>query len=65
MIDIGIFRIIVRKFSHKKKLYPIIFNVIDKSLEISLYCTILSLNLAINLEIESGKILLFDPKKVI
>ena len=60
----GIFRIIISKFSYKKKLGLIILFVIDKNLEIHLYCTILFLALAISWRMQSSEELLLDLKKI-
>ena len=49
MVDASIFGIIVDKFCHKKKLYPIILFKIDKNLKRSFHCTILSFDLTIYL----------------
>ena len=45
--NIGIFVIIVSKFSYKKKLYPIILFKIHKNQKIGFYYNILSLSLII------------------
>ncbi len=64
MTDADIFYIIISEFSHKEKSSPIILFIINKNLEIDLNCTILPLDLTIDLRIESSKELLLDPKIV-
>ncbi len=59
-----IFRIIISKFSYRKKSGPIILFVIDKNLKIDPHHTVLILGLAISLRIESNEEPLLDPKEV-
>ena len=64
MINTSIFCIIISEFSYGKESSPIILFVIDKSLEISLNCGVLSLDLAISLRVKSSRELLLDSKEV-
>ncbi len=65
MTSTSIFYIIVSKYSHKKESGPIVLFIIDKNLEIGLYCTILSLSLAISLRVKNSEKPLLDPKEVV
>lgn len=58
--SIYIFGIIINKLSYWEELNLVILLVVNKNPEISLYYTILSLNLAVNLKIEGSKELLLD-----
>ena len=60
----GILGIVIGKFYHKKKPCPIILLTVNKSLEISFYCTILLLNLAVCLRVEGGKKSPLDAKEI-
>ena len=62
--SLGILYVIISKFSYKKESGPIVYFVIDEGLMISVYHTILYLNLSICLKVESSGKLLLDPKKV-
>lgn len=55
-----IFCIVIGKFSLWKELSSIILFIVDKSLKVGFHCTILSLNLAINLKVKNNKKLLLD-----
>lgn len=55
VIDIGIFIIIVCKFSYWQEVYLVILILIYKSFEICLYYTIFSFCLAISLKIKGHK----------
>lgn len=59
-----IFDNVVEEFSHWEKYSPIFFLVIDESSEVSLHCTFLPLDLAINLRVEGSKEPLFDFPEV-
>lgn len=48
----SVFRINISKFGHYKKLSPMILFEIDKNFEISVYITVLSFSLTINLKME-------------
>lgn len=58
--DACIFSIIIGKINHWDDPSPIIFLVINKNFRVGLYCTILSLGLAINLRVESNTEPLLD-----
>ena len=60
----NVFYIIISKFSHKKKFGLIILFVINKNLEINLYCIVLPLGLAINLWAKSNRKPLFNLKEI-
>ena len=60
-----IFCVVVSKFSYWKEPSLIILLVVDKSPEISLYCTVLPLGLAISLRLEDSSKLLFDLQEVV
>ena len=60
----GILTIVIGKLRHRKKPCPIILLKVDKSLEISFYCTILPLCLAIYLRIEGSEEFLLDAKEI-
>lgn len=59
-----IFGIVVYKFCHRQKLCPIILLLINKYLEINLYCAILPFNLAIYLNIKCNRELLLDIEEI-
>ena len=61
--SVGIFDIIVDKFRHEKKLYPIILLEVDKSLEIDFYYTILPFDLTIYLWIKNSEESLLNIEK--
>ena len=50
--DVGIPSVVIDKLRYKKKPCPIILLKVDKGLEISFHCTILSLRLAVRLRVE-------------
>lgn len=50
----GVFRIIVSKFSYKKKSNLVILLIIDKNVEVGCQNTVLSLNLAIGLQVKGS-----------
>ena len=60
MAGASIFGIIISKLYYKKKLYPIILLKVNKNLEVSFYCIILPLNLAICLWVEDDEEFLLD-----
>ena len=55
MAGILIFRIVVCVFSYWWKLSLIILLIVDKNPKIDLHCTVLPLDLTVNLSVESGK----------
>ena len=61
----GIFGIIVNKLCYEKKPYSIILLEVDKDSEVSFYCTILPLSLAIHLWVEGGGESLFNAEKIV
>ena len=63
-VNIDIFSVIIGKLYHKKKLCPIILLKVDKSLEVGFYCIILSLSLAVYLQVKSGKKFLLDIEEI-
>ena len=64
MAGASVFGIIVNKLYYGKKLCLIILLKIDKNLEIGFYCTILPLNLATHLQVESDKEFLLNTKRI-
>lgn len=64
MIGASIFRIIISKFSQRKKLGLIILFVIDKTLKIGLHRTILTLGQAISLRVKSNGEFLLNLKEI-
>ena len=60
----SILGIIVGKLRHKKKPCPIILLKVDKGLEVSFYCIILPLSLAVYLQVKSGGKFLLDIEKI-
>ena len=61
----GILSIVIDKLCYEKKPCLIILLKVDENLEVSFYCIILSLNLAVYLQIKSGGEFLLDTKKII
>lgn len=57
---IGVFCIIIDKFSYWKKPYQVILLEVDKNLDVGFYFTVLSFSLIISLRIKGGKKFLFD-----
>ena len=64
MADSRVFGVFISKLGHWKKPGPIILLEVHKGLEVHFYCTILSLSLAINLMVKSGRKLLFNAEEV-
>lgn len=64
MANAYILRIVVNKLNHQEKSSLIILRVVDKSLKIGFYHTVLPLCLAISLSVKGGGELLLNPKKV-
>ena len=64
MANASIFGIIVGKFHHEKKPYPIILLKVDKSLEISFYYAILPFGPTIYLWVEGSGKFPFDFQKI-
>ena len=60
----GILGIIVSEFRHKKKLCPIILLEVDEGSEVSFYCTILPLSLAVRLRVKGGGEFPLDAKEI-
>lgn len=65
MAGVYIFGIIESKFDYQLEFSFIILFEVDKNVQISLYNLVLSLCLAICLQIKGDKELLFDAKKII
>ena len=59
----SILGIIIGKLCHGKKPCPIILLEVDKNLEVGFHYTILPLNLAVCLQVESGGEFLLNAKK--
>ena len=64
MAGAGILGVIINKLCHKKKLCPIILLKVNKSLEVSFYCIILSFDLIVHLWVEGGGESLLDAKEI-
>ena len=62
---VGILGIVISKLYHEKKLCSIILLEVDKSSEIGFHRTILSLNLAVRLQMKDGGESPFDAKEII
>ena len=60
----SVFCIIIGKFSHWKKLYPVVLFKVNKNTEVGFYCAILPLNLAISLRMENCGKSPFDSEEV-
>ncbi len=56
--------VVVGELSHQEEPSPIIFLVIDESSQVGLHCTVLPLDLAINLGVESSREPSLDSQKV-
>ena len=65
MAGIGIFGVVIGELCHGKKLCPIILLEIDKNIEVSFYCTILPLHLAVRLRVEGGEEFLLNAKEIV
>ena len=62
---VSILGIVISKLYHKKKPYSIILLEVNKGLEISFYCTILPLSLAVCLWLEGGGKFPLDAKEIV
>ena len=65
MFSISIFSIIVYKYSYWQEFCQVILLKINKNLEVYNYYTILTLILAINLNVKLNKKLILNMKKLI
>lgn len=63
MVSARIFIIVVRKFRHEQEPYPVFLLPVNKKTKISLHYAILSLGLAVCLQIEYNKKLLLNVEK--
>ena len=64
MAGADILGIIIDKLYHRKKPCPIILLNVDKNFEVSFYCTILPLSLAVRLQIEGSGEFPLDVKEI-
>ena len=62
--DVGIFRIIIDEFSYWKKPYSVVLLKVNKGMEISFHCAVLSFGLAVSLGFKGCKKSLFGSEKV-
>lgn len=65
IIGASVFCIIIGKLSHRKELSIIVLFVIDKTLEINFYYTVLFFGLTISLIMKSNREFLLDSNKVV
>lgn len=63
MARIGVFRIVLDKFSYQEQPSPVVLLVVDEGPEIVLYCTIFLFDLNVSLGVEGGRESLFDARK--
>ncbi len=62
--DARILDVVVGKLSYWKESSPIVLLIIDKNFEVSFYCTVLPLGLAISLRVEGSRELSLDFREV-
>ncbi len=65
MAGAQILGVVVGKLSYQKEFSPMILFIINKGSEVSFYCTIIPLGLAINLRVESCRKPLLNHKEIL